>query len=1150
MTRRTCFALAFSLLAMAALAEVAPSAEASGGAASADSGDQSYGMGGPGEGDFDTDLIRNALPIEIATASYYELVSMAKGLGLSGEGTVDELRKRLYEHYKIEPPAASAGKGKTITIESASEASYAKAVEEDGGIVRASGGVVLSLVDENGDSHRVEADRIAYDRATGSMTARGHVRYERKSGSSTEVFTGEALSASVEDWSGVFLDGKIRRSSGSSGGTGTASSTATSSSTSGSTASSERGVVIAADVVVKRSTDVMVLKDGVISACDAEDPHYSIKAGKIWILGDKEWALANAVFSLGNVPILWLPFFYYPGDEIVFHPVLGYRSREGRFAQTTTYLIGSKPKNTDTTTILSMVDSGPDKPTKLNGIFLRRVSGPVPKDAGTLKVMADAYSALGGFAGIQGSLPKLGALGKTELFAGVGLSRSIFTTSKGYSPFAAAGGYESVWNESNLFGLELPVRYGFDFSTSLSFGGVTLSLALPLYSDPFLDQDFRDRSEDMDWLKLFSSTDESSSSISTRTQLQPKVSATYSLKLKGLEPWLQSLNVTKLNSYVTFSTMTISDANAPTVLGESAALKAVDPRRTFYYPSVLRPFDVALSLKGSLTPGSASASTGKAVEGGAKAEGDAAAGPSPEFRSPWEDEAPGDGAEGPGAAEGPSEESSVDFRLPATFGATKSSPVGWSGTTSWSLTPSMYWEDRYREDDLSGPSDIDFARQYSLISYSLASTVDGSLSYGGGLVAGSMGFTYSKQGQDRPYLYEGSASSVAAYKLADYQAKSERVGGKASLSTKPLSGSWLWALSSLSWGMDSTIYSLKYKELSDDEPVYTTSHLGWDDSSITSHNVNLYIAARPAGLTQSLTLTASLPPTDESYSAKLALDAGPVDFSAYGKIYRSSSGESFSADDIKLGLVVGASPGPVFSNTFTYDPEAREPVSNSLSASWGPFSSSFTAKQSESYRPVSGTGWVGNDDEAFRSTEVSASLKPSFKSAAAQKDFVWSISPTLSLSQSLLQFSKSTLALGLAASVNVKSDLKLTVSAQSQNTSAWRYYPALFQDQLAMIPKEPSDFYVNPLEDLWDSISIWDTSALERGLIKLKSLSLEASGDLHDWTLTMKITASPKLDDDGKAYHLDTSFSFLLSWKDFSDIKAEITRDTEDGLAY
>ena len=328
----------------------------------------------------------DALAVEISTASYYELAARARELGLPDSGGAEELRAALYKYYDLQPPA-SPKKGRIVTIERAAQASYAKVEQEEGGIVRAMGGVILTLVETNGDTHRIKADSIAFDRARSSLTARGDVRYERKSGTTTEVFVGEALSADLNDWSGVFLDGKMRKAGGGA-------------------AMGDRGLVIAADTIVSRSTDILVLENGVISSSEAEYPHYAIRAKRVWILGDKELAFSSAVFSLGNVPILWLPFFYYPGDDIIFHPVIGYRTREGTFVQTTTYIVGQKPPAAKTTSLLSINSGGATGAEEVKGLFLRSVPGPAPKDQGTLKAILDLYSSLGGFAGLQASFPE------------------------------------------------------------------------------------------------------------------------------------------------------------------------------------------------------------------------------------------------------------------------------------------------------------------------------------------------------------------------------------------------------------------------------------------------------------------------------------------------------------------------------------------------------------------------------------------------------------------------------------------------------------------------------------------------------------------------------------------------------------------------
>jgi lipopolysaccharide assembly outer membrane protein LptD (OstA) len=1081
------------------------------------------------------DLQRDSLLIEISTATFYELATRARELGISDSGNADELRARLYEHFGLKAPATQA-KGRTVTIERAGEASFAKVEDEEGGIIRASGGVILSLVETNGDSHRIKASSIAYDRAHSTLTARGSVSYERKSGSTTEVFSGEALSANLDDWSGVFIDGKVRRSNGAA-------------------ASGERGLVVSADTILRRSAEVMVLKDGVISSCDAEDPHYSVKAGRVWFLGDKEWAVSDALFSLGNVPLLWLPFFYYPGDEIAFHPVLGYRSREGRFVQTTYYWIGAKPAPTTSTSILSFKENGPAKPTELKGLFLRRVLGPAPKDKGTLKTMLDLYSGLGGFIGVQASLPEVAFLDKTDFFAGLGVSRSLFLLGSGaYSPYVEEGSWSSVWNKSDFFGLNLPFRYGFDLSTSLRSGDFTASLALPIYSDSYFDKDFRNRSEDMDWLSLLSSKTDTSTAPSQRTTLTPALSTTLSLKPKGLGPWLGSIDITKLSTSMTI----LSKATTAAKLSESNSLFSVDTRRTFYYPSVYRPFDFSASLKGNLFGEGAKEAAPKAGEApGTKNSEEALA-----LRSPWEEETGSEGDTSP-SAEGEPEnspastavaDSTAAFRLPAAAPNPPSvANKSWAGSANWSLSPSLSYEDDYKSSSWTVPEEIDYSRLFGLMSYRLSASLDTSASYGNA-VTSSLGLSFQDQGQKRSDI---DSSVAGTYTNADKLAKIRRVGENAKFTVKPFT-SWLWSNSSLAWGMDATLYSSKYNSTTDSYPA---TWIDWKPTTISAHNVSMNLEAQPGGLSQKLSLTANLPPLVDSYTGSLSLSAGIASLSLRSRMYRKTNYADFSFDPLTTTISAGRSGGPQLSDTFVYDGSTVGAVSNSTSFSWGSFfSSTISANRTLSYKPVIGSGWVVDKTkpEAFALTSLSLGLTPQWNNDASAKEasaagtarsMTWSLKPTLSLNQSFVKFSESTLSFGLTTSVKIDDSFSLSFSSQSQNSSVWRYYAGLFESQLAGGGLSADYYRINPLADIWNSLSIWDKDSLYNGNFKLKSLSVKAVQDLHDWTLTVDVSTSPLYDTTLKSYKLNTSFSILLAWKDIEAIKTTVKKDST-GITY
>ncbi|HRY56058.1 MAG TPA: hypothetical protein P5142_15650 [Spirochaetia bacterium] len=1132
------------LILAACLGAALRPASAQGAAAEARAQEASPGAGAPADepaapaaaGPAEESIFLATLPADISTASYYELVAWARSIGLSEAGSAEELRARLYAHYGVSAPPPSPSAKRTVRIERAARARYFKAEEGEGGVVRASGGVLLSVTEEGGASHRVEADELAYDREHGSVTARGSVKYVRTTGTVTETFIGEALSASLDDWSGVFLDGKVRRA-----GEGAKEG--------------DRGLAMSAQTMVKRSGDVLILEKGVISSCEADDPHYSIRAGKVWLLGDKEIAIANALFSVGNVPVLWLPFFYYPGDELVFNPVFGFRSREGRFVQTTTYLLGQKPKKAETTSIFKLVDQGGTGSgrTELKGLFLRRVPGQAPKDEGMLKAMLDVYSGLGGFAGLQGSFPSAGPFTKLDFSLGLGLSRSLFDVgTANYSPYVSAGDWESVWNRSEFLGLGLPLRFGLELAGSLKAGPVSASFSLPLLSDPYFNQDFKDRSEDMDWFSFLKSSEETTTTISTTTSLAQSLSLSLSLAPKALAPWISSIDLTKVGASMSWLSMTLPVSSYP----ESTTLYYVDPARQFFYPSLLRPLDLAMSIKGSLLDTKGRGAT----EAGAPS---APAGP--ELRSPWAAEgAAGDGGEGEPAApagdgagaSGQAAAGSAEpsFRLPAlapsfpaSSGAATSEP--WSASIGWSLSPSAYLEDSYRNKELTEPDDIDFSRLYSLLSYRLSAGLDAKASLAPASATAALSFAYADQDQYRSYLYDEDPyiDKAASLLLADYQYKSRKLTSSLNLSSRPFASSWLWSATSLNYSLAGTLYSYKYSELVDEEPLYDESFFSWDDTSVTSHSAGLTLALRPRNLQQSLGLTMSLPPLIESYSAKLSLDGGPLDLSVQERIYRASEGEDFSFDPLTSTLSFALAPWPSLSDTFVYDTEEGYPVSNVSTFSWGPFSASLTAKRAIAYEPVLGSGWVAISGESFRASSFSMTLKEGLKSRPESRA-TWSIDANASLSQSLLRFSESSITFGLTAGFKLSEFIELSFSTTSQNSSAWRYYPELFSAP-SSLPGWPDAYKRSFLADVWDSLSFWDSEALERGLFKLKSLSFALKHDLHDWDLSMEVTATPELKTELKKYVIEPSLTILLQWRDITEVKTKAVYD-EDGFAY
>ena len=233
------------------------------------------------------DLFLATLPQDIAGSDYYALLAWVRSLGLSTAGSATELRARLYDHYSLRAPPPLAPSTRIITIQSADRTEYISAQGEGNSFIRLSGRVSVLLVDsEAGERLSIEANELLVNRDASILSARGDISFERIRPDGKDYFYGQVMELDMDDWSGVFLDGKSVR--------GDEKTTM---------------MVFKAKDIVRRSGTVLVFDDGEITSCDDEFAHFSIRASTIWILGANEWAMANATLSVGEVPLLYLPFF-------------------------------------------------------------------------------------------------------------------------------------------------------------------------------------------------------------------------------------------------------------------------------------------------------------------------------------------------------------------------------------------------------------------------------------------------------------------------------------------------------------------------------------------------------------------------------------------------------------------------------------------------------------------------------------------------------------------------------------------------------------------------------------------------------------------------------------------------------------------------
>lgn len=517
----------------------------------------------------DSDLASKTLRFRIASATLYELRDLAAHYGLSAEGSADELRARLYEHFGFASVAAPTG-DIAMSIERAASAEYFT-LENGSKEIRLQGPLDIRFVDSQGTVHKITAQYVVYNRDTKVVQASGGVEYTRESKSRTDTYKGESIAINLDDYSGVFVDGSFNMEPASAG---------------------SRTLIVHFGQLISRSEEIIALAEGSLTACDAIDPHYLLKAKKVWLFSSGDWAVANATLYVGRIPVLWLPFFYYPSKASMFHPTAGFRSRAGGYLQTTTYIVGQQGTDAKKSSALSINQGALGS----FGTYISQTkSSQGNPNSPEIALLADAYSSLGIFAGLRGKAASSAPFSMTWL-AAAGLSRSIFLESTGYySPFDAAGDYASVWNGWNLASLNLPIRIAVDLeasskSTGSTGAGMIWKVSLPFYSDPFVEQDFLDRNESYDFFSILGSS--GTSSIAERSSLAQKMSLSGTWRGSGRADAL-TFSLSGLSSYLNWKSKYASTSGMDS---KALMLYSVDPQRHFFYPDVSRPLDTSFSV--------------------------------------------------------------------------------------------------------------------------------------------------------------------------------------------------------------------------------------------------------------------------------------------------------------------------------------------------------------------------------------------------------------------------------------------------------------------------------------------------------------------------------------------------------------------------
>lgn len=1041
-----------------------------------------------------------------------------------------------------------------ISIENAQKTEYKKDAVTGADTIVLTGGVRISVA-RGGVKTTIFADVVNYNRETDMMYAEGNVQLEQtgaKAGG--ERVTAKTLLFNTATLEGIFDNGRVVQTQSDALNL-----------PSGSTLN------VASTIFGRDSGGTIAFKNGELTFCDDEDPHWRIKANRIWLLPGGEFAFFSAVLFVGHVPLLYFPAFYYPKDELIFNPAFGYRNREGYYINTTAYIIGRKPLDArssveanratgssgsddsdDKINFFSLMKTNALKEQRREGIVMHNLDKDYAGDTSNyLKVMADYYANLGVMVGVDGVFRPNDIITSLAGNLRLGWSNTIFKSGTTYLPYAASGATYS--DSSNFMGISLPFRYMASLKMTLA-RPFSLTLSLPMYSDPYFDYDFGNRAETMDWIDFLMSnpsSDTEEPTISEVSSFTWQLNGSYTIPLPDIvSPYISSIAISSFSSSLIFS------AQTNTTLSTEDDYRTFSPERKFYYPSQITPFKTSVRLAGTLVQYPPAAKKKTAMSAPALMQ------PPREVDPDWKDDAEnetdetdetepadGDAADGAVAAEPPAPEPAfTEKALPllATSVPAQSDVAGLSYKLDYAVNADFTSQFSYASTDLHSADDFSWDNlQATYYRAAAPATLTSSLGYRGSFVSLTDTFTFNPVYQDHPYI-DDADKTITSTRNSDYNARKLDLTDTNALTFRPLYYTEHFSETSLTW--NTTIKMVQTKYISDDpeEPEweFLTTDLT-DDECLTAHNLNFVLAAKEGKFGQKLSLTTQLPPLVDRYSGILSLTFPYTTFSIGTGIRQTSKDDdTWIKEDISQSLSFSLFGDRIkLTQSWIYDLEEKEHESFRFSLSGYGVQLAYTMSYVIGYDFDQNKGWVPQTEKKFQPHSVSLAYTSGTKKFSWWTDRI-AFAPSLSTSivYDCMRPTYSYFKFVPAFTLKINNVLDITFSAESRNDSIYRYVKTYSDEQQL----------VNPLTDLINSFNFFDTSKREASNFKLKQFSIKVTHDLHDWDLSAAFSISPKLitvsnehfdsgRNGGRQYY-DFSPHITLSvvWRPMESLKTEI----------
>jgi hypothetical protein len=488
----------------------------------------------------------------------------------------------------------------------------------------------------------------------------------------------------------------------------------------------------------------------------------------------------------------------------------------------------------------------------------------------------------------------------------------------------------------------------------------------------------------------------------------------------------------------------------------------------------------------------------------------------------------------------------VPFRAPVPQPDVPPAPARGVSTlsVSYQVQPRATLDHTFDTQGWTTRSSVDYGLRYQTFETGGTSSVTAAASLLDHAADISLGLTADGLWRARFNPSDTEAASAEWPSLLLHDLEQDRLGLRSSLqaSIRPLLGVPELSASTLQYRVGVRLYQLGYVEGSGtSSPDFVAPRLLWDTSTIAEHSLASTLSFIAPWSTDSLSLTAQLPPLVPTLSGAATVGAGPLKGRLQGGYSKPPTGRQFQP--LVAGATADLGGGITAAEEVQYDLQDGNWQRSTSTVQVGPVSGSFIAqwmvplhwdKAQKDFVPVPG--------------DVAAVLPYTVKlgyESDGQPQWFWKDRVKLDLtvkthwSLNIERFTDNLFDFSLALTLNIYKALDLTFSSYSTNSKTYRYIPGW--------PEAVGEAWSNPVIDLANSYAFWNPEARKRSSFKIRTLAVTATQHFPDWDLSFQYQGSPQLrvdPADGKQRYLWTpSFSITAQWNAVSEVKSNIQGD-------